>query len=138
MRVNGYDRNWASVKNAWNRGLRERSGIDERKNKRAPLTTSKQDAASKREREERRKQEEMRKQEEGSSPSTKSQPSRPPQPRRSPTAQSQRPNGKAQKSKAKSVSPKRNHEPDDDEDEVIPPKRRRSSPYDADRFYGLA
>ena len=38
----GFDRTWVSVKNFWNRVGRARSGFDERKNKTAPLATSKQ------------------------------------------------------------------------------------------------
>ncbi len=52
MQRQGYQRGWAGVKNVWNRGLRERSGYDERRNQKGPLTTSKQDAESKRKRKE--------------------------------------------------------------------------------------
>lgn len=59
MRLRGYNRCWGSVKNAWNRGLRERSGIDERKNRNAPLTTSRQDAATKRENREKKRRSQL-------------------------------------------------------------------------------
>ncbi len=55
----GYQRGWAGVKNVWNRGLRERSGYDERRNQKGPKTSSKQDAESKRKRKEQREQKEQ-------------------------------------------------------------------------------
>ena len=42
MKIEGLDRSWVSIRNQWNRTLRLRSGFDERKNKQAPLATSKQ------------------------------------------------------------------------------------------------
>ncbi len=110
MQLDGYDREWAGVKNAWNRGLRERSGIDERKNKNAPLTTSKQDAEAKRKTQERKAARERDEMARRSTTDTQSQ---------------------------KSVSPKREYMADEDEEEVIPQKRRRASPYDGDCFLGL-
>ena len=110
MRSMGYPREWTSVKNVWNRGLRERSGIDERKNKKAPLTTSKQDSETK------KKNKEVRQQRLG--PNTTRNRTR-----------SVRP-------KTDRPSPKREYV-SDEEEEVMPRKRRRPSPYDGDRFDGL-
>ena len=42
LKKNGIERNLFAVKNFWNRTGRERSGFDERRNKKAPLATSKQ------------------------------------------------------------------------------------------------
>lgn len=108
MRLRGHNRAWTSVKNAWNRGLRERSGIDERKNKKAPLTTSKQDNETKK-RNQLEKQNRQR-----SSSETDNQ----------------------QSLGRKSASPKREHQSQEG-DEVIPPKRRRAPPYDGDYFPGV-
>ena len=49
LTAEGINRSFIAVKNRWNRGLRERSGFDERKNKSQPLTTSKQDKRTKEE-----------------------------------------------------------------------------------------
>ena len=64
LKAEGYERYWVSVKNIWNRGLRQRSGLDERRNKRAPMTTSKQDAKTKRENKEKKEQKRRSKQSE--------------------------------------------------------------------------
>lgn len=136
MKRRGYMREWASVKNAWNRGLRERSGFDERKNKKAPLTTSKQDSETK------RKNKEMKEQGRRSTttetddhasvrPKTVSQTE---QQRQSSTTTEA--NGQASV-RQRSASPKREYV-SDEEDEVMPTKRRRPSPYDGDRFVGLS
>jgi hypothetical protein len=108
MQLAGFDREWTGVKNVWNRGLREKSGFDERKNKNAPLTTSKQDSATK---EKNKKLREMK-------------------------AQGQISTSTSKPRTTKSLSPKREHE-SDEEEEVMPIKRRRSSPFNADRFHGI-
>jgi hypothetical protein len=112
MRLKGFGRNLIGVKNMWNRCLRGRSGLDERRNQRAPLCTSKQDKETKRRNREKKKEKARLA---AIAAATKSQAS----------------------VSTKSASPKREYE-SDDEDEVIPPKRRRASPYDGDRFPGLS
>ena len=100
LKQEGYEREWTSVKNAWNRGLRERSGFDERRNKNGPLTTSKQDSETKRRNQELKAQG-----------------------RRSATTES----AGTSRARLQSVSPKRGFA-SDEEDEVMPTKRRRASP----------
>jgi hypothetical protein len=134
LQLRGYDRDLNAVKNVWNRGLRERSGYDERKNKKAPLTTSKQDAKTKKMREDRKNAQPQR------PPTTKTQRSSTSKNGRSSTTETRRSantetDGQAGARK-KSVRPKRERE-SDDEDEIIPPKRQRSPPYDGDRFRGI-
>ena len=50
LKLEGIERGFFAVKNYWNRTGRARSGFDERKNKTAPLATSKQGKASKQKR----------------------------------------------------------------------------------------
>ncbi len=110
LRTEGYQRHWVSVKNIWNRGLRQRSGIDERRNKRAPLTTSKQDAKTKRENKEKKEQK-----------------------RRSNQSESVSSRHVSVKRELESGG----DDEDEEEDEVVPPKRRRAAPFAADYFPGL-
>jgi hypothetical protein len=110
MKMKGYLREWIPVKNAWNRGLRERAGMDERRNKKAPMTTSKQDAETKRMNREKKERARM------GLPDTAT--------------------SSQQNASSKSSSPKREYD-SDDEDEVLPAKRRRASPYEGDNFGSL-
>jgi hypothetical protein len=104
----GFPRQWLAIKNRWCRGLRLRSGFDERKNKKAPLTTSKQDAATK------RKNRALKEKTKSQAPSSSIVPSSAPK-----------------------GSLKRDYEADSESDEVIPAKRQRGSPYEIDNFGAL-
>ena len=54
MTAAGYKRSYTAVKNQWNRRLREVTGLDERRKKKGPLATSKQDRATKEARKQRK------------------------------------------------------------------------------------
>jgi hypothetical protein len=110
LKLEGYDREWTSVKNIWNRGLREKSGFDERRNKKAPMTTSKQDAETKRKNKEKKEQQRRSKDSESAS-------SRHVSPKREREAEEE--------------------EEEEEEGEVVPAKRRRASPHPLDYFPGL-
>lgn len=68
----GYKRSYTAVKNQWNRRLREATGLDERRKKKGPLATSKQDKATKEARKQRKlvreAEEERLKEEQGEDP----------------------------------------------------------------------
>ena len=64
MQREGLNREWGGLRNMWNRKLREMSGLDERRKRKNPLATSKQDKATKAQRKKRKLAREAREREE--------------------------------------------------------------------------
>ena len=120
MRLMGFDRRWSGVKNAWNRRLRERSKLDERRKKGSILATSKQDKESKRVAREKRQELEWQNKH-----------------RRGTTMEKQhrRESSESSSKRERPSAVGKGH--DDHEMEVMPAKRRRGSPYPGDYFHGL-